>query len=36
MSTFMAEPAEVERKWYIIDAEGTDGLTARGITWSKA
>ena len=22
MSTFMAKPAEVERKWYIIDAEG--------------
>ena len=22
MSTFMAKPAEVERKWYIIDADG--------------
>ena len=22
MSTFMAKPAELERKWYIIDAEG--------------
>ena len=22
MSTFMAKPADVERKWYIIDAEG--------------
>ena len=22
MSTFMAKPAEVERKWYVIDAEG--------------
>lgn len=22
MNTFMAKPAEVERKWYIIDAEG--------------
>ena len=22
MSTFMAKPAEVQRKWYIIDAAG--------------
>ena len=22
MSTFMAKPAEVERKWYVIDADG--------------
>ena len=22
MSTFMAKPAEVERKWYVVDADG--------------
>ena len=22
MKTYMAKPAEVERKWYVVDAEG--------------
>lgn len=32
MKSFIAKPAEVERKWYVVDAEGKNlGRTATGI-----
>ena len=37
MSTFMANKANIERKWYILDAAGKPlGKTARYLCWEMA